>query len=71
MKVNNEMDLVRCLSKIWLLARKGGRNLPAAVEETHNRIEDIANDAMTYALRRLVEEAKASTDETIALLRRR
>jgi len=71
MKVNNEMDLVRSLSKIWLLAQKGGRNLPAAVDEAHNRIEDIASNAMSYALRKMVEEAKASTDETIAMRRRR
>ena len=71
MKVNNNMDLVRSLGKICLLAQSRGHNLPAAVDEAHNRIEGIASDAMSYALRRMVEEAKASTDETIAMLRRR
>jgi len=70
MKLNNDMDLLRSLSKISFLARSHGYNAPAAVDEAHNRIEGIASDAMSYTLRRMVEEAKASTDETIALIRR-
>ena len=71
MKLNNDMDLVRSLGKILFLARSHGHDLPAVIDDAHDRIEGIASDAMSYTLRRMVEEAKASTDETIAMLRRR
>jgi len=70
MKLNNDMDLLRSLSKISFLASSHGHNVPAAIDESHDRIERIASDAISYTLGKMVEEAKVGADETIALLRR-
>jgi len=71
MRFNDDMDLVRALSEISYLTWSHDHSLPTAIDQTLDRIQRIASDAISYTLRRMVEEAKASADETVSLIRRR
>ena len=69
MKINDDMELLRALSAIYFKADSHLPSLPAAIE-AQGQIRRIASDAMSDTLDKMVDQAKASADETIARLRR-
>jgi len=70
MRIDDDMELLRALSAICLIANSHLPSLPAAIE-AQDQIRRIASDAMSKTLGKMVDQTKASADETIALLRRR
>jgi len=71
MTFNDDMDLVKALSEIFALAWSHGHTLPTAIAEAQDRIQSITSDAMSYTLSKMVQQAKVSADETIAIINRR
>jgi len=69
MKINDDMELLRALSAICFIANSDLPSLPAAIE-AQDHIRRIASDAMSDTLDKMVDQAKASVDETIAIFRR-
>ena len=70
MKIDDDMELLQALSAICFIANSHLPSLPAAIE-AQDHIRRIARDAMSNTVGKMVDQAKASADETIAILRRR
>ena len=68
MKIDDDMELLRALNAIFLIANSHLPSLPAAIE-AQDQIRRIASDAVSDTLGKMVDQAKTSADETIALLR--